>query len=70
MKTPDLTNLQLKLFDNNFKRKKEKAWVWKNMQEKNTHNMKKFSISRKEEKKNSKNNMKDLTAEDFNKNNK
>lgn len=63
-------NPPLKLFVNNFKRKREKAWVWKNMQEKNMHNTKKFSMNRKKEKKNLKSNTKDLTVKALNNNSK
>jgi len=63
-------NPQLKLFVNNFKKKKEKAWVWRSIPEKNTHNTKKFSTSRKEEKNSLKSNTKDLTVRVFNNNNK
>lgn len=52
------------------KNKKEKVWVWRNTQEKNMLNIKKFLINKKEENKKSKNNMKDLIVKHINNSNK
>lgn len=35
-------NQQFNLSDNSFKKRKEKAWEWRNMQGKNIHSMKNF----------------------------
>ena len=52
-------NLLLKLSDNNYKKKKEKVWVYKNMQGKNIINMKKILLNKKEKNKKFKNSIKD-----------
>lgn len=53
-------NQLLKQFDNNYKNKREKVWVLKNMLEKNILSMKRFLINKKEENNKQKNNIKDL----------
>jgi hypothetical protein len=58
----DLMNQLLKQFDNNYKNKREKVWVLKNMLEKNILSMKRFLINKKEENNKQKNNIKDLIA--------
>jgi hypothetical protein len=58
----DLMNQLLKQFDNNYKNKREKVWVLKNMLEKNILSMKRFLINKKEENNRQKNNIKDLIA--------
>lgn len=55
-------NQLLKQFDNNYKNKREKVWVLKNMLEKNILSMKRFLINKKEENNKQKNNIKDLIA--------
>lgn len=55
-------NQLLKQLDNNYKNKREKVWVLKNMLEKNILSMKRFLINKKEENNKQKNNIKDLIA--------
>jgi len=68
LKTPDQTNLKLKPYANNCKRKKGKVWVCKNMQEKNMLNTKKFLMNKRDANNNFKSSMKDLMVKATNKN--
>lgn len=66
----DLINQLFRLLDNNYKKRREKAWVCKNMQEKNMQNTKKFLMNKKEEKKMFKSNTKGLIVKLMSNNNK
>jgi hypothetical protein len=70
LKTQDLINQLFRLFGNNYKKRREKEWVCKNMQEKNMQNTKKFLINKKEENRMFKSNTKGLIVKLMNNNNK